>query len=486
MRTNDRIHWLKTGLMLVVVVLTAAVACGAAPAKGKGKAGKAGTPLNPTTYDPRLSLAPLVEKVAPAVVNIRTTAKARRMPGHFDLFEWFFGPRGPGGRPTPRPERPMQHSLGSGFIIDKTGLVVTNHHVVGTADEIEVQLADDRKFKATLVGSDERTDVALLRLENAKGLPTVPLGDSDSLRVGDHVVAIGNPFGLDHTVTSGIVSAKERVIGAGPYDDFIQTDASINPGNSGGPLFNLKGEVVGINTAIAPQGQGIGFAIPSNMAQSIIDALGETGKVVRGWLGIGFQELTDKLSKVFGTKKNEGVITTNVIPESPAAKGGMEKGDVIVAINGKKLREGRQLRALVAKLKPGSTASIKVIRDGKPRTLKIKIGEMPEELGGATSAQPPAQKEKTELGFDVQDLDARSKQRLRAEDVDGVLVTRVNSASPAAGVLRAGDIIAEVNRDKVRNVGEFKNKTKDAKSGDDLLLLVYRRSGWSYLVFRLK
>jgi serine protease Do len=488
MKNRRNMHRIKTGIIVAVIAIAAAVACGAAPVKEGGKGKGEGAPLNPTTYDPRISLAPLVEKVSPAVVNVRTTAQVRRMPGFFfpdDLFEWFFGPRGPSPQPRHQPDSDqVQKSLGSGFIIDKSGLVVTNHHVVNGADQIEVQLSDDKIFQAELVGSDERTDVALLRLKDAKNLPTVPWGDSDKLRVGDHVVAIGNPFSLGHTVTSGIVSAKERVIGAGPYDDFIQTDASINPGNSGGPLFNLSGEVVGINTAIAPQGQGIGFAIPSNMALHVIDSLSQSGSVVRGWLGIAFQPLDEKLSKAFGIEDTGGAVVANVTPGSPADKGGMRSGDVMVEVNGQKLKNGRQLPSLIAKLKPGKIASIKVIRNKKNKALKVEIGQMPGEEK-APAVSPSTEESKTKLGFNVQDLDELTKKRLRAEDIEGVLVSGVDSGSSAAGVLTRGDIIVEVNRERIHNVSEFETKTKQLKSGDDLLLKIYRQGGWAYLVLRL-
>ena len=295
------------------------------------------------------------------------------------------------------------------------------------------------------------------------------------------MIAIGNPFGLDHTVTSGIVSAKERVIGAGPYDDFIQTDAAINPGNSGGPLFNLKGEVVGINTAINPRGQGIGFAIPANLATGIIDSLVTKGKVVRGWLGITFQPLDEDLSKAFKIEHEDGAVVSNVTPDSPADKGGLESGDVIVEVAGRALRNPRHLPSIVAALKPGQKAKIKVIRDGKTKTLEIEIGEMPAELAGASSGEKLA----TKLGFEVEGLSDETRRKLDAKKVEGVVVTDISPESPAAGMLRTGDIIVSVNKNRVRSVEEFASRTKDVGSGDDLLLRVYRGGGWQYLILKL-
>jgi serine protease Do len=486
----SRKPFVGTSVTIAALVMALAVACGAAPAGTKGKSKtRSGAVLNPTTYDPQISLAPLVEKVSPAVVNIRTTVQANPMHGMFgpgDLFQWFFGPgpRRPNRPPTPGPQQ-QQRSVGSGFIISADGLVVTNHHVVIGAEEIEVQIADDRTFKAELVGSDQRTDVALLRLHNAKGLPVVRFGNSDKLRVGDHVVAIGNPFGLDHTVTSGIVSAKERVIGAGPYDDFIQTDASINPGNSGGPLFNLSGEVIGINTAINPQGQGIGFAIPSSLASKVIDALNNGGQVVRGWLGIGFQPLNEELAKAFGVSDKDGaVVVSSVNRDSPADKGGMKSGDIIVSVNGKKLTKAKQLPSVVANLKPGTMATVNVIREGKARKLKIKIGQLPSETDGK-KARPAMSEGKTKLGLRVQELDDQTRKQLDANEVEGVVVTQINPDSPARGVLSPGDIIVEINRERVRDMKAFAAQTKKLRSGDDLLLHIYRRGGWRYVVIRL-
>ncbi len=491
MTTTTRNHVIKFGAAVTIIAVVAAVACGASPAKGKnneGKEVKSSSPLTPTTYDPQISLAPLVDKVSAAVVNVRTKMKAKTpsgmMPFGPDIFEWFFGQR---PRSTPQPNLgPEQRSLGSGFIVDKSGLVVTNHHVVSGADEIEVQLSDEQIFSAEIVGTDERTDVALLRLKNIKGnktLPVVSFGDSDALRVGDHVVAIGNPFGLDHTVTSGIVSAKERIIGAGPYDTFIQTDASINPGNSGGPLFNLKGEVVGINTAINPQGQGIGFAIPSNLASEIIKSLGNGGEVIRGWLGIAFQPMTEDLAKAFGLIGKKGAVVANVTAGSPAQKGGMKPGDIIVSVDGKSLNDSKTLPHMVAKIKPGTIAPFHVFREGKEITLKIEIGKMPstdEEIDASREV-----KTDTDFGLTVEILDDRFRNRLGADvSISGVVVTGISNDSPARDVIQKGDIILEINRKPIKNPTEFKNEAKKVNAEQTVILRVFRQGSWLWLTFR--
>jgi len=464
-----------TGLAILAITVIASVACGA--------------PLSPTTYDPQVSLAPLVEEVSSAVVNIKTTTRVR-VSGAFgpeNLFEFFLGRRnGRGGGSGPREREHTRQSAGSGFIIDKEGLVVTNHHVVANADEIQVQLSDERTFRAILVGSDERTDVALLRLEKAGKLPTVEFGDSDDLRVGDRVVAIGNPFGLDHTVTSGIVSAKERVIGAGPYDDFIQTDASINPGNSGGPLFNLGGQVVGINTAIVPRGQGIGFAIPANLARRMIDSLRMNGKVVRGWLGIVPQPMDEQLAGAFGAG-TEGALVANVQPGSPAEDAGLKAGDIIVKVGRKRLVHGRDIYTLVADLQPGKKTSFMVLRDGKKKKLQVVVGRRPDE--GEEEPPKSARSKKgvqSSPGVRVSPIDDQTRARLGAKDVDGgVLVTGTRSGSPVGKILRAGDIIAEVNRERIRDVAGFEEETRNLKEGDDLLLLIFRQGAWIYKIVRL-
>jgi len=492
MKRNTRNHFMKYGAAVLAIAVVAAVACGASPAKNKGNneksQAKSTAPLNPTTYDPQLSLAPLVDKVSAAVVNVRTKARPKTsnmMPFGPGIFEWFFGQQQPHRAPAPE-MAPQQRSLGSGFIIDKSGLVVTNNHVVDGADEIEVQLSDQQIYQADLVGRDERTDVALLRLKGIKKkkhLPVVSFGDSDALRVGDHVVAIGNPFGLDHTVTEGIVSAKARVIGAGPYDDFIQTDASINPGNSGGPLFNLRGEVVGINTAINPQGQGIGFAIPSNLAASVIDSLSNGGQVIRGWLGIAFQPMTDDLAKAFGLSGKKGAVVANVTADSPADKGGMKAGDVILAVNGKPLDDSKNLPQMVARIKPGTTAPFKVFRDGKEVTLRIEIGKMPDEEEMASGSS--GSKTETDFGLTVQTLSDSLRNRLGADDsVNGAVVTDVAQDSPAAEMVIPGDIILEVNRKPVKNAAEFEAAVKTVKSGSTVILRVFRRGMYLWVTFR--
>ncbi len=473
---------------MLALVLFAAVACGAASARDKNK--KQNGPLSPTTYDPQISLAPLVDKVSPAVVNIRTRTTVRGMQGMMGpegLFEFFFGRRQGRGDPFGRTERTLQ-AAGSGFIIDSGGLVVTNHHVIKDVDEIEVQLSDDRIFMAQVVGSDQRTDVALLRLDKAKGLPTVEFGDSEALKVGDRVVAIGNPFGLDHTVTAGIVSAKERVIGAGPYDDFIQTDASINPGNSGGPLFDLSGYVIGINTAVNRNAEGIGFAIPSNLARDMIEALKNGGTVVRGWLGVVPQPLTDELAQVLGLPDKAGALVANVQADSPAKKGGLKVRDVIVKIDGKKLKNSRGIYPLIAGLKPGKTVSFSVIRDGKRKTLKVKIGTRPDddEAGDGSTGKKSTVTQTPKLGIQIDDLNDNLRRRLGAEDaVRGVVVTELEMDSPLRKVVRKGDIITELNRDPVGDVASFREIVTKLGSGDDLLLLIYRRGAWIYQVVRL-
>jgi serine protease Do len=319
------------------------------------------------------TFAGLVKKERPAVVNISTTSAVQRegsLLGQGHPFREFFG--------DVLPHEFRGTSLGSGFIIKPDGLILTNQHVVEKAEKILVRLSDQEQFEAKLKGSDPKTDIALIQINSPKPLPFVKLGDSDQAEVGEWVIAIGNPFGLEQTVTVGIVSAKGRVIGAGPYDDYIQTDASINPGNSGGPLFNIQGEVIGINTAINPSGQGIGFAIPINLVKKVINQLEKEGKVTRGWLGVMIQEFTRDLAKSFGLRGGEGALVSDVFEKSPAALAGIKKGDVIVEFDGKKIGHMRELPVRVAETPVGKQVALKILRDGREQKVMVRIGKMEE------------------------------------------------------------------------------------------------------------
>ena len=320
------------------------------------------------------SFADIVRKEKTAVVNISTTQKGSQseefLPGDHPPLKDFFG--------NTFPKEFRGQSLGSGFIIKKDGLILTNNHVIEKAEKIIVRLSDEREFEATVVGRDEKTDLALIKITNHENLPIVRLGDSDQLDVGEWVIAIGNPFGLEQTVTVGIVSAKGRAIGNGPFDDYIQTDASINPGNSGGPLFNINGEVVGINTAMNPSGQGIGFAIPINQVKKILGQLETNGKISRGWLGVMIQELNEELARSFHLKDKSGALISEVFENSPAIKAGLERGDVIVEFDGKEIVQMRMLPLIVASTPIGKEVNLKVIRNGKERTLTVTIDLMNE------------------------------------------------------------------------------------------------------------
>ncbi|MGD8963459.1 MAG: Do family serine endopeptidase [Desulfobacterales bacterium] len=427
--------------------------------------------------------------VSPAVVNIRTVKTIKgggpvfrqfqRDPwgkeGPFkDFFERFFGDE--------MQKEFKQPSLGSGFIIDKAGYVVTNNHVIEDADQIKVKLKDEREFNAAIVGRDPNTDIALLKIESNQNFTTVKLGDSDALQVGQWVVAIGSPFGLEQTVTAGIVSAKGRVIGSGPYDDFIQTDASINPGNSGGPLLNMLGEVVGINTAIVASGQGIGFAIPINLARDIIVALKNEGEVIRGWLGVAIQDLSAELAEYYNIESKKGVFVADVFEGDPADQAGIKPKDIILAVNGEKITTSRQLTSIIAKIPVNDSAKIKILRDGKAKTFKVKIAKRPEErLAGP--GRPPEQTE--EFGIRVSDLTPEIAQRFNIDESAGVIVTQVESGSKGDGAdVRVGDIIKEINRRPVKNTSEYESLLRDIEPGEAVNLFI-RRKNAGFLVAKL-
>jgi len=432
--------------------------------------------------------ADLADAVKDVVVNISTTQVMKENPmqpfmGKDSPFREFFGDDFYKRFFGDNPQNQMKtHALGSGFIIDKDGTILTNNHVVEKADEIKIKTTDGKEYDAKVIGRDPKTDIALIKIAtDGKTLKAAKLGDSEAIRVGDWVMAVGNPFGLGNTVTAGIISAKGRIIGAGPYDDFLQTDAAINPGNSGGPLFNMNGEVVGINTAIVAQAQGIGFATPISMVKEILDQL-KTGKVVRGWLGIMIQDITPDLAESFGTTETNGVIVGDVVADSPAEKAGMKRGDIVKTLNGKEVENAHSLSRSVAAMGPESTVTLGVLRDGKTKEIKITIGTMPEEI--AEQKQGP--KTESAWGMSVQNLTADLAQKFGLEENEtGVVITDLQPGGPAAEArLKPGDIIKEVNRQKVQNVRDYKQSVQKMKKGETLLLLVKRGANTFYIALR--
>jgi len=432
------------------------------------------------------SFADLAAAQADAVVNISTTQVVRGrqgLPPGFGFppgspFDQFFHDY---FKNIPPQER---HALGTGFIISADGYVVTNNHVVSGADEIVVKTRNGREYAAKLIGTDKKLDIALLKIK-ARGLQTVKLGDSGKLRVGDWVVAIGNPFGLQQTVTAGIVSAKGRVIGAGPYDNFIQTDAAINPGNSGGPLFNLQGEVVGINTAIYSRSGGnlgIGFAIPVNLAEPVIDELRRTGHVTRARLGVYIADVDKATQQALGLKDKHGALVRQVENGSAADKAGIKPGDVIVSVDGTPVKKMHELPIRIARHKPGDRVRIGLVRNGKPMTMTVKVEKMPEIA--TTSGKP--RKGHANVGLLLRNLDRDLAETLQTRVKHGVVVQRVQPGSPAqrAGVER-GDVIFQVNRHPVSNLDQFNRLAQDFKPGDVLQLLLDRHGSTVFIVMRL-
>ena len=433
------------------------------------------------------SFSDLAEKVKPAVVNISVTSTVK-IPGN--PFRHFFGPDegGPFGDFFHKffgdvPDKELkQQSLGSGFIIEKDGYIITNNHVVEGADEIKVKLTDGREFHAKVIGRDPKTDLALIKISSPfQSLPVLSLGDSEKIRVGDWVLAIGNPFGLEYTVTQGIISATGRVIGSGPYDNFLQTDAPINPGNSGGPLINLRGEVVGINSAIIPGGQGIGFAIPSNLAKEVISQLKEKGKVVRGWIGVSIQSVTQELAKSFGLTEAKGALVGDVVPKGPADAAGIKRGDIITSFNGKDIKNSTDLPRIVAETPVGKDADVTVMREGKELHLKIKVAEMTEaRIASQTHEEPLG------LGMRVDDISPRVQRELGIRDKSGVIVTDIQPNSPAddAGI-KVGDIIKEVNRKPVKDKNDYEAILKQTGKSKSVLLLINREGQTFYVAINL-
>ncbi len=457
-------------------------------------------PLDCTAQD-LPQFADLAEMAGPAVVNISTESEVDdgggmgdlgdmfqfRKPGSpfdefFDKFEKFF--KDPDqGRPKNHP-RHKERSLGSGFIISEDGYIVTNSHVVD-ADVIKVNLQghlkESESFEARIVGQDKETDLALLKIETRKKLPVLEFGDSDDMRVGDWVMAIGNPFGLEHTVTAGIISAKSRVIGQGAFDDYIQTDASINPGNSGGPLINLDGEVVGINTAIVASGQGIGFAIPSNMVKRVVQQLRENKKVSRGWIGVTIQDVDENTAKALGLDKAYGALVSSVLEGHPADKAGIRTSDVILEINGNEVDSSSDLLHKIAALKPGDKAKLVVWRKGRRRIITVKLGErniesLAERDTESGSDQGAAPAKGKALGMTLRPVQDKEAGELGLLKTQGLLITEIEDGSVAAeGELRAGDVILEANQEPVNTVDELDDILKNASRDKGVVMLLIKR-----------
>jgi len=393
-----------------------------------------------------------------------------------DFFNRYFGDENGSGRDY------KQRSLGSGFIIDSDGYIVTNNHVIEDADDIKVKLANGEEFEAKVVGRDSKTDLALIKIPKIKDLQPLPWGDSKKMEVGDWVVAIGSPFGLEQTVTAGIVSAKGRTIGSGPYDDFIQTDASINQGNSGGPLINLKGEVIGINTAIIAGGQGIGFAIPTNMAKGIIDQLKNEGEVTRGWLGVGIQNLTKEMADYYNLDQPKGVFVSQVYDGDPADKGGVKPQDIIVAVNGEPVTDTRELSRIIAETSVGKEISVDVLRNGHKKRLYVVIAKRDDSKLGELSSAASTKKDNA-LGMNVEEINDHLTSRFQLNNVDkGVIVVNVKSESKAeeAGI-QPGDIIVEINRKPVETVNDFYSILQSVEDGKSLKFFIKRRSGFQVI-----
>ncbi|NOX21335.1 MAG: DegQ family serine endoprotease, partial [Nitrospirae bacterium] len=428
------------------------------------------------------SLAEVAEIAKPSVVNISTTKTVTLRDNPFrdffddPFFRRFFG----GENPFGHKRKYKSTSLGSGVIVTSDGYILTNNHVIKDADEIKVRLYDRRVFDGKVIGTDPKTDLAVIKID-ATDLPAIKIGDSDRLKVGEVVIAIGNPFGLSHTITMGIVSAKGRShVGITDYEDFIQTDAAINPGNSGGALVNYKGELVGINTAIFSTSggyMGIGFAIPSNMAKAVMNSIISYGKVIRGWLGVTIQDLTPELAKHFDIKETEGSLVTDVVKDSPADRAGFRRGDLIVEFDGKPVKDSTSLRNMVANTPPGKKVLVKVIREGEEKILSVVLGEYPEKVSSMRGEIDNVLK-----GVYVQNLTPELKEQFDIpEKVEGVIVTNIDEESPAYDALRRHDVIQEINRQEIKDLDDYKRVVSKIKKDESVLVLVYRAGGYLYI-----
>ncbi len=438
------------------------------------------------------NFVPVVKAVMPAVVNVSTTRVVKGAQGgdiqpfmDDPFFRQFFGEEFFRHFQIPRDRR--ENSLGSGVIVSNDGYIVTNNHVVAKADEIKVLLSDKREFKGKVIGADPKSDVAVIKIEG-KDLPTIPWGDSDKLEVGEYVLAIGNPFGLNQTVTMGIVSAVGRAnVGIADYEDFIQTDAAINPGNSGGALVNARGELVGINTAIFSRSggyMGIGFAVPANMTRTVMQSLIKNGKVVRGWLGVSIQPVTPEIAKQFGLKESRGALVNEVIADSPAIAAGIKNGDIITSFNGKAIDSPAMLRNVVAATSVGKTVKVELLRDKKAQTVEVKVTEQPKDVQRAGNESAGEEgKDSALAGLEVRNLNAEIARQLGLPPgTAGVVVAGIadGSAAGEAGI-EEGDVVVEINRKPVRNVNDYRKVAEKLGKNDGVLLLVIRRGGRLYI-----
>lgn len=436
----------------------------------------------------------VVKEAKPAVVHVEVekTVTANNYGQNHEFFnnpffERFFGPQQRGPQ---QQRRQKQQGQGSGFIISKDGYILTNNHVVENADKITVTLSDNEKMEAKLIGTDPQSDVALIKIENGKDLPVIPMGNSDALEVGEWVIAIGNPFGLSQTVTVGVVSAKGRSrVGINEYENFIQTDAAINPGNSGGPLLNIYGEVVGINSALFSRTggyMGIGFAIPINMVKAIEDQLHKHGKVTRGWLGVAIQDVDENLAKSFGLDEAQGILISGVQNDSPADKGGLKQGDVILKLNGTVLKDVNDLRNRIALIIPETKADLQIVRDGKTKNIDLVIGEQPSDFG-RTGQLKSGKHSLEDFGLSFQELTPEIAEQLGYQDEEGVLVSDVvpDSIASEAG-LKPGHLVQEINKQPVKNLKDMEEIIENAENPKRLLLRVRSGNYSQYVVLVAK
>jgi len=474
-------------VLAALFVLTAGLSFWGGKALAEKQSGRTSAPLNlgPEITSLEQASVRVAQVVNPAVVNVRTTQKVEESQsplGDFfndPFFRRFFGDMQP-----QQPREYLRQALGSGVIVSSDGYILTNNHVVKDATEVRVKLLDNREFNAKIVGKDEKTDLALAKI-NAENLPYAIFGDSAQMKVGQWVMAIGNPFGLEGTVTVGVVSATGRHLGINPIESFIQTDASINQGNSGGPLVNLKGEVIGINTAIVASGQGIGFAIPSNMAQSVFEQIRTSGKVMRGYLGISMQPIDPEMAQAMDLNQTNGVLVANVYPGTPAEKANLKPGDAIIRVDNIPVKGPDDIQNRIGSAKPGDTVVLQVVRDGKMLApISVRLAEQPAQMGTAAPRPGTTQpgEEKSWRGMKLADINPNIARELGLSVAYGVVVVDVSASSPAAGKLPPQSVILEVNRQAINNLADFFRVVKGIPDSKSVMVRVYAGGNYTYLI----